>query len=204
MAVFHPQQADASVDAWREQWIAGAPCVLVLFYRAHLQAGNTQVFAELCSGLLAEGLNPLPIALLSLKDALCLQTLRELCAEHEVALILNTTAFSQSAMDDPGDHALAGRLVGRCRVGQHRAGHARQQREHLAPAGTSLERATLTTKSRHFLMAKLSNFVSERAASNGKFAGAATAGASLTLTVPFIVIVFGIAFSSLVVTVTVL
>ena len=108
VAVFHPQQADASADSWHEQWIAGAPCVLVLFYRAHLQAGNTQVFAELCASLLAEGLNPLPIALLSLKDGLCLKTLRELCVEHEVALILNTTAFSQSAMDDPGDHALAG------------------------------------------------------------------------------------------------
>src|SRR3990167_8119956 len=45
VAVFHPQQADASAASWRAQWIEGAPCVLVLFYRAHLQAGNTQVFA---------------------------------------------------------------------------------------------------------------------------------------------------------------
>ncbi len=108
VAVFHPQLDNASVDSWQSRWTPGAPCVAVLFYRAHLQAGNTRVFAELCDGLLARGLNPLPIALLSLKDALCLATLRTLCTEQRVALILNTTAFAQSAFDDPGDHALAG------------------------------------------------------------------------------------------------
>ncbi|MCQ4269659.1 cobaltochelatase subunit CobN [Pseudomonas kuykendallii] len=108
IAVFHPAQDNAGVADWQAQWVAGAPCVALLFYRAHLQAGNTRVFAALCERLLAQGLNPLPIALLSLKDALCLSSLRELCAGNDVALILNTTAFSQSAMDDPGDHALAG------------------------------------------------------------------------------------------------
>lgn len=108
VAVFHPQCDNASVDSWRQRWTPGAPCVVLLFYRAHLQAGNTRVFAELCEGLLERGLNPLPIALLSLKDGLCLATLRTLCAEQQVALILNTTAFAQSSMDDPGDHALAG------------------------------------------------------------------------------------------------
>ncbi|WP_286786405.1 MULTISPECIES: cobaltochelatase subunit CobN [Pseudomonas] len=108
IAVFHPAQDNAGVADWQAQWVAGAPCVALLFYRAHLQAGNTRVFAALCERLLAQGLNPLPIALLSLKDPLCLSSLRELCAGNDVALILNTTAFSQSAMDDPGDHALAG------------------------------------------------------------------------------------------------
>jgi cobaltochelatase CobN len=108
IAVFHPARDNAGVADWQARWIAGAPCVALLFYRAHLQAGNTRVFAALCERLLAQGLNPLPIALLSLKDALCLGSLRELCAANDVALILNTTAFSQSAMDDPGDHALAG------------------------------------------------------------------------------------------------
>lgn len=106
VAVFHPRQELGSVESWRGDWQPGAPCVAVLFYRAHLQAGNTAVFAHLCDTLAARGMNPLPIALLSLKDALCADTLRRLCREHEVALILNTTAFSQSALDDPGDHAL--------------------------------------------------------------------------------------------------
>ena len=112
-AVFHPRHEPAAdeltpIEAWRKDWQAGAPCVVLLFYRAHLQAGNTAVFAHLCETLRSKGLNPLPLALLSLKDAACVETLHQLCAEHEVALILNTTAFSQSALDEPGDHALAG------------------------------------------------------------------------------------------------
>jgi cobaltochelatase CobN len=97
-----------SLDTWRKVWRTGAPCVAVLFYRSHLQAGNTGVFDQLCEHLLEAGLNPLPVALLSLKDPACLETLRGFCSAHNVALILNSTAFAHSAIDDPGDHALAG------------------------------------------------------------------------------------------------
>ncbi|MEG0677203.1 MAG: cobaltochelatase subunit CobN, partial [Comamonas sp.] len=112
VSVYHPELTGASAQAWQQagkmQWHAGAPVVLVVFYRAHLQSGNTRVFDALCEQLLKEGLNPLPLALLSLKDADCLSMLHALCAEHQVALILNTTAFSQSSLETPGDHALAG------------------------------------------------------------------------------------------------
>ncbi|ATE59274.1 cobaltochelatase subunit CobN [Thauera sinica] len=108
VAVFHPRHDLGTVAAWRADWLADAPCVLLLFYRAHLQAGNTAVFAHLCDVLLAKGMNPLPLALTSLKDTLCVDTVRSLAAAHDAALILNTTAFSQSALDEPGDHALAG------------------------------------------------------------------------------------------------
>lgn len=107
-ALFDPQHAFASLEDVQARWLADAPCVAVVFYRAHLQAGNTNVFTALCDSLLAHGLNPLPIALMSLKDHHCLAALRQLCAEQDVALILNTTAFAASSMDDPGDHALAG------------------------------------------------------------------------------------------------
>ncbi|MFI8480792.1 cobaltochelatase subunit CobN [Pseudomonas sp. NPDC078700] len=107
-ALFDSQRDVAVLEDVQARWLADAPCVAVLFYRAHLQAGNTKVFAALCDSLLAHGLNPLPIALLSLKDGHCLEALRQLCTEQSVALILNTTAFAASAMDDPGDHALVG------------------------------------------------------------------------------------------------
>ncbi len=93
---------------WQAAWIAGAPCVAVIFYRAHLQSGNTSVFEQLCETLQALRLNPLPMAVASLKDPLCLSGMQQLCVQHEVALILNTTAFSQSSMEDPGDHSLMG------------------------------------------------------------------------------------------------
>jgi len=108
VAVFHPRHDLGSVAAWHDDWQPGAPCVLVLFYRAHLQAGNTAAFAHLCEVLQARGMNPLPLALTSLKDMLCVDALRALVVEHNVALILNTTAFARSALDEPGDHALAG------------------------------------------------------------------------------------------------
>ncbi|MDQ7990816.1 MAG: cobaltochelatase subunit CobN [Candidatus Dactylopiibacterium sp.] len=106
--VFHPRAETDPLAAWRAQWQAGAPCVLILFYRAHLQAGNTEVFAHLCAQLQARGLNPLPLALVSLKDVACLATVHALVAEHAAALILNTTAFACARPDDPGEHALAG------------------------------------------------------------------------------------------------
>jgi cobaltochelatase CobN len=110
--VYHPEDDAASAASWLQagpfQWLPQAPVAMVVFYRAHLQSGNTQVFDALCAQLLARGMNPLPVALLSLKDQACLAMLRALCAQHRVDLILNTTAFSQSSLDEPGDHALAG------------------------------------------------------------------------------------------------
>jgi len=101
IAVFHPDNDIGSVADWQQQWHADVAAVAVVFYRSHLQAGNTRVFSALCDALLARGLNPLPVALTSLKDDLCLQTLRRLCRDNNVQLILNTTAFSVAAIDAP-------------------------------------------------------------------------------------------------------
>lgn len=99
VAVFHPDNDIGSVLDWQQQWHANAMAVAIVFYRSHLQAGNTLVFRDLCNALLAKGLNPLPIALTSLKDDLCLQTLQRLCRDNNVQLILNTTAFSVASID---------------------------------------------------------------------------------------------------------
>ena len=104
--------AVAGIDDLRAGWHAGAPVVALVFYRSHLLSGNTAAFDALAAALSAEGLNPLPVALDSLKDPLCLSTLRALCAEHDVQLVLNTTAFAalgQGAQDEEGEAlALAG------------------------------------------------------------------------------------------------
>lgn len=91
------------LDDLQARWQPGAPVVMLVFYRSHLLAANTEAFDALAEALLAEGLNPLPLALESLKDALCLQTLRALCAAQGVQLILNTTAFAAL-----GEHARGG------------------------------------------------------------------------------------------------
>ncbi|MDO4706280.1 MAG: cobaltochelatase subunit CobN, partial [Comamonadaceae bacterium] len=83
-------------------WHAGAPVVALVFYRSHLLAGNTAAFDDLALALHAQGLNPLPLALDSLKDPLCLAALRQLCDEHAVQLVLNTTAFAALGHGEAG------------------------------------------------------------------------------------------------------
>ncbi|WP_144155118.1 cobaltochelatase subunit CobN [Paraburkholderia sp. BCC1885] len=106
--LYHPEHETPTIADWQARWHRDAPVVAILFYKAHLQAANTAVFDALIEALEAQGLNPLPIALTSLKDAMSRQVLQQLCAQHDVALVLNTTAFAASAIDDPEPLALAG------------------------------------------------------------------------------------------------
>ncbi|MDN7441319.1 cobaltochelatase subunit CobN [Burkholderia cepacia] len=107
-ALYHPARDRASVDDWRPRWTPGAPVVAILFYRAHWQAANTTVFDALADALVQEGLNPLPIAVTSLKDAVSREVITQLCDTHDVALVLNTTAFAAGAIDSPEHDVLAG------------------------------------------------------------------------------------------------
>ncbi|MCG5073281.1 cobaltochelatase subunit CobN [Paraburkholderia tagetis] len=107
-ALYHPQRDIATIDDWRARWQPGAPVVAILFYKAHLQAANTAAFDALIDALAERGMNPLPLAITSLKDTLSRDVLERLAAEHDVSLVLNTTAFAASSLDDPEPLALAG------------------------------------------------------------------------------------------------
>ncbi len=98
----------AVVEDWHARWTSGAPVVAILFYRAHWQAANTAVFDALIEALEREGLNPLPIAVTSLKDAASREVIARLVASERVALVLNTTAFAAGAIDAPSAVELAG------------------------------------------------------------------------------------------------
>jgi cobaltochelatase CobN len=108
VSIYHPAQQIAIIEDWQRRWIQGAPVVAVLFYRAHLQSGNTDVFDALIEALEAQGLNPLPIAMASLKDPLSREVVQQLCADHGVSLVLNTTSFAAGVIDDPVPFELAG------------------------------------------------------------------------------------------------
>ncbi|KAF0813313.1 Aerobic cobaltochelatase subunit CobN [Andreprevotia sp. IGB-42] len=99
-AIYFPDLHHATSADWQARWQPSAPVVAILFYKAHLQAANTAVFDALINALEAAGLNPLPIAVTSLKDGISKQVVRQLCEEHAVAVVLNTTAFAASALDD--------------------------------------------------------------------------------------------------------
>jgi cobaltochelatase CobN len=108
MALYHPAHRVATLDDWRARWQADAPVAAILFYRAHLQSGNTAVFDALIDALEAEGLNPLPIALSSLKDPLSREVVQQLCSDTETSIVLNTTSFAAGVIDDPAPFELAG------------------------------------------------------------------------------------------------
>ncbi|WP_085725702.1 cobaltochelatase subunit CobN [Pseudomonas sp. R37(2017)] len=100
-AIYHPQKRSAALSDWRADWHAGQPVAAVLFYRSHLQAANTAFVDVFCQRLQAAGLNPLPIALASLKEPGCLGVVEDWLDEASAAVILNTTGFAQSSPEAP-------------------------------------------------------------------------------------------------------
>ncbi|TGP39778.1 cobaltochelatase subunit CobN [bacterium M00.F.Ca.ET.228.01.1.1] len=107
-SLYYPQRDTPTIADWQARWQDDAPVAAILFYKAHLQAANTAVFDALIDALEARGVNPLPIAITSLKDAMSREVVQSLCAQHHASLVLNTTAFAASAIDDPEPLALAG------------------------------------------------------------------------------------------------
>ena len=89
-------------------WQGGAPTALLVFYRAHWQAGNTAVFDDLLSALSARGLNTLALAVDSLKNPASLALLQALAQQHRVDVVLNATSFAVASMDAADDGSVAG------------------------------------------------------------------------------------------------
>ncbi|KPC33620.1 Cobaltochelatase subunit CobN [Pseudomonas syringae pv. cilantro] len=100
-AIYHPQRAMASLPDWQADWDAEQPVVALLFYRSHLQAANTGFIDEFCTRLQAQGINPLPIAVASLKEPACFVQVENWLDESDAELILNTTGFAQSSPEAP-------------------------------------------------------------------------------------------------------
>ncbi len=101
VGVYHPSEANAGLTDWQATWTAGQPVVGLLFYRTHVQSANTAFIHSFCERLSAQGLNPLPIAVASLKEAACLAVVEDLLDESNASLIINTTGFAQSNPEQP-------------------------------------------------------------------------------------------------------
>ncbi|VVO04445.1 cobaltochelatase subunit CobN [Pseudomonas fluorescens] len=100
-AIYHPHKSPAALSDWQADWHADQPVAAVLFYRSHLQAANTAFIDVFCQRLQAAGLNPLPIALASLKEPGCLTVVEDWLDEVSASVILNTTGFAQSSPEAP-------------------------------------------------------------------------------------------------------
>ena len=101
VGLYHPQLANPSLADWQASWQAGAPVAALLFYRTQVQAANTGFIDVFCQRLQAQGLNPLPIAVASLKEAACLAQVEDWLDEADARLIINTTAFALSNPEAP-------------------------------------------------------------------------------------------------------
>lgn len=101
VGLYHSQLANPSLADWQASWQAGAPVVALLFYRTQVQAANTRFIDVFCQRLQAQGLNPLPIAVASLKEAACLAKVEDWLDTTNCALIINTTAFALSNPEAP-------------------------------------------------------------------------------------------------------
>lgn len=99
--IYHPRNTNADLARWQADWRADQPVAAVLFYRSHLQAANTGFIDVFCERLSAQGLNPLPIAVASLKEAGCMSAIQDWLDEVDCEVILNTTGFAQSNPEAP-------------------------------------------------------------------------------------------------------
>ena len=100
--LYHPQVADVDLARWRQDWREGLPVAALIFYRAHLQAMNMQAIDGFIEAVQIAGVNPLPIATASLRDAHCMQIVNRLCAQADISVVLNTTGFAIATGDGQG------------------------------------------------------------------------------------------------------
>lgn len=94
-----PGEAVVSLDLIRSRWIENAPVAAIVFYRALVQSGQTQPVEALITGLQAEGINPVPLFVSSLKDRLSAAVVDGVFEDCAPDIVLNATGF---AISSPG------------------------------------------------------------------------------------------------------
>ncbi|MCV2402523.1 cobaltochelatase subunit CobN [Marinomonas sp. C2222] len=94
----------SSLSEWQSHYeadLTNKPVALVLFYRSHLQSGNTGMFDALLEVMEDEGMVPLAVAVGSLKDAVCVSLIETLATQTQASVILNTTGFAANRVGTP-------------------------------------------------------------------------------------------------------
>ncbi|MGQ7288336.1 cobaltochelatase subunit CobN [Vreelandella venusta] len=110
------QQA-LSLSEWRDRQVPGRPVCLLLFYRSHLQGANTAVPDGLLAALREKGLEPLAVAVASLKEGPCIDFINHLIEQTGAMLVINTTSFAVNRNAD-GLDALGEKLPDSLFVGR--------------------------------------------------------------------------------------
>jgi cobaltochelatase CobN len=92
--IYHDGDDHSSLEDWQERKNDRLPTALLLFYRSHVQSGNTDAFDQFIA-ILQDRFNLMAVAAVSLKDPTCLATINHLINAIECDVIVNTTSFSQ-------------------------------------------------------------------------------------------------------------
>lgn len=103
--IYQPGLAQASLADWQRQTttqgLEQAPVVALLFYRSHLQSGNTRMFDGLMAGLVEQGMNPIALAITSLKDPQALALVNHTIKQSNTKLVLSSLGFASNKVDAP-------------------------------------------------------------------------------------------------------
>ncbi|MFQ3310360.1 MAG: cobaltochelatase CobN [Candidatus Paceibacteria bacterium] len=103
--IYQPGVAQASLMGWQKQTITQgvqhAPVVALLFYRSHLQSGNTRMFDGLMASLVEQGMNPIALAITSLKDPQALALVNHTLKQSNTKLVLSSLGFASNKVDAP-------------------------------------------------------------------------------------------------------
>ncbi|WP_066707889.1 cobaltochelatase subunit CobN [Celeribacter ethanolicus] len=100
--LYWPGKGVADLGQLENLWTEGAPVVPLVFYRALVQGAGLGPINGLIEALMAQGLNPLPVFVASLKDPVSAATLESLFQEAPPEVILNCTAFAVGTPESGG------------------------------------------------------------------------------------------------------
>lgn len=103
--IYQPGLAQASLKDWQkqtlDQGLQQAPVVALLFYRSHLQSGNTRMFDGLMAGLVKQGMNPIALAVTSLKDPQAKALVNHTLKQSNTKLVLSSLGFASNKVEAP-------------------------------------------------------------------------------------------------------
>ncbi|MEL4383143.1 cobaltochelatase subunit CobN, partial [Shewanella algae] len=77
------------LDMLQAGWQPGAPVAAVVFYRALIQGDDLAAIDAVVRELAAQGINPLPVFVTSLKDRAATAALEDLFARAAPGIVLN-------------------------------------------------------------------------------------------------------------------
>ncbi len=102
--IYAPGIKAASLDTLREAfWKPDQPVVAVVFYRALVQGAGLHPVNRMVKALIAQDMNPLPIFVASLKDAVSAATLAQIFEQAQPSVVLNGTSFAVSSPQSGAD-----------------------------------------------------------------------------------------------------